>query len=154
MLPNDVSHPKQYTIRAIISSVKAQVSDVAGYEPIPCSELDSQANMVVLGKHSFVSESTCRTCNVRPFAEEIGITEDVPIVDGAIVYDDSHTGETYVLLVKYTLYIPSMDSNLLTPFIMRMGGVIVIDTPKIHCKDLTVEDNSIYFGKINLRIQL
>ena len=85
MLPNDVSYPNQHTIRAIISSVKAQVSDDVGYETIPCTELDSHPNMVVLGRHSFVFESTAKTCYVRPFSEEIGMAEDVPIVDGAIV---------------------------------------------------------------------
>ena len=85
MLQHEASHPNQHTIRAVISSVKAQVSDVVGYEPMPCTEMDSHANMVVLGKHSFIFESTGKTCNVKPFSEEIGMDEDVPIVDGAIV---------------------------------------------------------------------
>ena len=89
MLPHDASQPKQHTIRAVISSVRAQVSEVVGYETLPCTELDSHANMVVLGRHSFVFESTGKICIVRPFSEEIGVAEDVPIVDGAIAYDDS-----------------------------------------------------------------
>ena len=59
--------------------------------------------MKVLGKHSFIFESTGKTCNVRPFSKEIGIAEDVPIVDGAIAYDDPNSGKTYVLLVRNAL---------------------------------------------------
>jgi len=64
--------------------VRAQVSGVVGDESLPCTELDSHANMVVLGRNSFIFESTGKTCNVKPFSEEIGVAEDVPIVDGAI----------------------------------------------------------------------
>lgn len=154
MLPHEASYPNQHTIRAVISSVKAQVSDVVGYEPIPCTELDSHPNIVVLGRHSFIFESIGKTCNVRPFSEEIGVAEDVSIVDCAIAYDDPETGKTYVLFVRNALYIPSMDSNLIPPFIMRMRGVIFRDIPKIHCLVPTVEDHSTSFEDIDLRIQL
>ena len=150
----EVSKPNEHTIRAIISSVRAQVSGVVGYEPLPCTELDSHANMVVLGRNSFIFESTGKTCNVKPFSEEIGVAEDVPIVDGAIAYDDPITGKTYILLVRNALYIQSMSHNLIPPFIMRMRGVIVNDIPKIHCKEPTVRDHAICFEDIDLRIQL
>ena len=48
------------------------------FSAYPRSELDSHANMVVLGKHAFIFESSGRTCNVRPFSEELGIAENVP----------------------------------------------------------------------------
>lgn len=150
----EVSKPNEHTIRAIISSVRAQVSGVVGYEPLPCTELDSHANMVVLGRNSFIFESTGKTCNVKPFSEEIGVAEDVPIVDGAIAYDDPISGKTYILLVRNALYIQSMSHNLIPPFIMRMRGVIVNDVPKIHCKEPTVRDHAICFEDIDLRIQL
>ena len=149
-----MSKPNEYTIRSIISSVKANVSDVVGYESIPCTELDSHANMMVLGKHSFIFESTGKTCLVRLFSEEMEIADDVAIVDGAIAYDDPDTGKTYVVLVRNAPYIPSMDSDLIPPFIMRISGIKVKDTPKVYCTAPIVEDHLISFEDINLRIQL
>ena len=49
---------------------------------------------------------------------------------------------------------PSMDLNLIPPFIMRAGGVQVNEVPKIHCDDLTTNDHCISFKDIDLRIPL
>ena len=150
--------PNEHLIRAIISSVTASISS-AGASDIqgsadPRTELDSHANMIVLGKHAFVFESTGRTCNVQPFASELGIATNVPIVDGALAYDCPYTRQTVVLLVRNALHIPSMTNNLIPPFIMRAGGLIVNDVPKIHCTDPTIDDHCIKFREKDLRIPL
>ena len=62
------------------SNMEASIDD-------PRTELESHANMVVLGLNSFVFESTRRTFNVQPFSSELGVAKDVPIVDGALAYD-------------------------------------------------------------------
>ena len=54
--------PNQHILNAIISSLNDSHSN-----DISTSELDSHANMVVLGKDAFIFESTGRTCNVEPF---------------------------------------------------------------------------------------
>jgi hypothetical protein len=118
------------------------------------TELDSHANMIVLGKYAFIFESTNRSCTVTPFSTELGVAENVPIVDGAIAYDDEYSGQTYILLMRNALYIPSMDINLIPPFIMRAGGVFVNDIPKIHCTNPTSSDHSISFHNSPLRIPL
>jgi hypothetical protein len=110
--------------------------------------------MIVLGRHSFIFESTGQTCTVKPFSSELGQANNVPIVDGAIAYDDPYTGETFLLLIRNALYIPSMDVNLIPPFIMRAGGVIVNDVLKIHCSNPTTSDHSISFQSHDLRIPL
>ena len=110
--------------------------------------------MVVLGKHAFIFESTGRTCSVRPFSSELGVANNVPIVDGAIAYDCPYTQETSILIVRNALHIPSMEHNLIPPFIMRAGGVIVNDTAKIHCADPTTNDHCILFPTSDLRIPL
>ena len=56
-------------------------SDIEVSSDDPRTELDSHANMVVLGSISFVFESTGRTFNVQPFSSNICIAKDVPIVD-------------------------------------------------------------------------
>ena len=53
------------------------------------------------------------------------------MVDRALSYDYSYTGEIFVLVVRNTLHVPSMGHNLSPAFIMRSGGVVVNDVPKI-----------------------
>lgn len=86
--------PNAYLVDAIISALKVQSKregDVVVYDLqrniISKTELDSHANMVVLGKRAFIFKSTWRTYNVKPFSSDLGMMENVPIVDGAIVYD-------------------------------------------------------------------
>jgi len=93
-------------VNAVINAVKAQTlnADILTSMPEekstsnPRTEVDSHANMVVLGKDAFVFESSGRKCNVRPFSDELGIATDVPIVDGAMAYDCPFSGShTYCL---------------------------------------------------------
>ena len=110
--------------------------------------------MVVLGKDAFIFESTGRTCNVEPFSPDLGIAQNIPIVDAAIAYDCEQTNETYILIIRNALHIPSMNHNLLPPFILRQGGIIVNDTAKIHCSDPSPDDHCILFSESELRIPL
>ena len=79
-------NPNEHTIQFIISALKAKISNVETNNTINISrtELDSHANMVVLGKESFIFESTGKTCNVEPFSIDLGIAQDIPIVDAAL----------------------------------------------------------------------
>ena len=101
--------------------------------------------MVVLGSECIVFEWSGKTCTVNPFDKQLGSAKDVPIVDAAIAYDCPYSHQPYVLLLRNALYMPSMKDNLIPPFIMRQGGIIVLDTPKIHCPDPTPEDHCIRF---------
>ena len=94
----------------------------------PRTELDSHANMVVLGASAFIFESTGRFCN----ESKLGTSHDVPIVDGALTYECPYTMGTYILVVRNTLNIKHPRNNMIPPFVMREGGVIVNDVPKIH----------------------
>ena len=79
---------------------------------------------------------------------------EVPIVDAVLAYDCPFTGLTYLLVVRNALCVPSMDHNLIPPFIMREAGLVVNETPKIHCDNPTVEDHSIFDEESGLRIPL
>ena len=76
-------------IAATIATITARD---AGDNEDPRTELDSHANMVVLGTHALISESTNRTCNVQPFDPSLGTASKIPIVDGAVVYECLYTG--------------------------------------------------------------
>ena len=147
--------PNEHTIEYILSSVLGTISAIdASGSADPRSELDSHANLVVLGRNTFIFESTWRTRTVRPFADELGMASNIPIVDGAVAYDCPYSKQTFILIVRNVLYIRSMEHNLIPPFIMRVGGVIVNDVPKIHCKDPTIDDHCIKFPNCELRIPL
>ena len=123
--------------------------------PSPRSELDSHANMVVLGKHCCVFDSiNGKSCDVEPFDPSIGTARKVPIVDGAIAYNCPFTHVTYLLIVRNALHIPTMENNLIPPFILQEAGIQCNDTAKIHMDDPSEEDHALIFPDIDLRIPL
>ena len=69
---------------------------------------------------------------MKPFSSELGIADNVPIVDVLIAYDFQYSNQTYILSILNDLYIPTMQHNLIPPFLMRAGGVVVNGAPKVH----------------------
>jgi hypothetical protein len=63
--------------------------------------------------------------------------------------NESHTGHT-----KCTTYVPSMQNNLIPPFMMREAGIKVSDTPKIQVQNPTDSAHSIYFEETGFRIPM
>jgi len=117
------------------------------------TDLDSHANMCVAGKHAFVLADSGTTATVRAFSPEIEAIE-TSIVDCAFLYQCTYTNKTYILVAHNALYVPTMDHNLIPPFLLREAGLFVNDTPKIHVLDPDISDHSIYFENANLRIPL
>ena len=109
------------------------------------TQLDSHANMVVVGRQATVFGSTGKCADVRPFSNDCSKLEAVPIVDAAVAYDCPYTMQTYILTVRNALHVSSMPHNLVPPFIMREAGLVVNDVPRIHTdvKDLTDETHCI-----------
>ena len=133
----------------------AKVSSASQVGIDPRTELDSHANMMVLGKNCFVFDNVHgRTCDVEPFDKNLGTAKQIPVVDAALAYDCPYTHETYLLIVRNALYIESMENNLVPPFIMREAGLLVRDTPKIHLDDPDAEDHAITFQDNSLSIPL
>ena len=116
------------------------------------TELDSHVNMVVVGKQAFVFSHSGQYANVQAFADEVKGLQKVPIVDAVIAYDCPSSGETYLLVVRNVLCVPTMEINLIPPFILREAGLILNDIPKIHCDEPSVEDHSLYDEESGLRI--
>ena len=118
-----------------------------------CMELDSHANMPVVGKNAYVLADTGRTCDVYAFTPNYEPIE-VPIVDAALLYQCPYKGTSHILVIRNCLHVPTMTNNLIPPFIMREAGVEINDQPKIHTKDPGVEDHSIYFPEAEFHITL
>ena len=118
------------------------------------TELDSHANMPVVGKYCHVIQKTGKTVDVNPFTPAYDPLRGVPLVDAALLHLCPFTGKECLLIIRNALYVPSMDNNLLPPFIIREAGVIINDTPKIHIDDPDENDHAIIFSKQNFRIPL
>ena len=110
--------------------------------------------MVVVGKHAAIIAETGKTADVRPFSPNYDSLEEVKIVDAAIKWTCPYNDIDYILVFKNALYVPSMENNLVPPFIMREAGIEVCDTPKIHVNEPEVSDHSIYFKEEDVRIPL
>ena len=118
------------------------------------AELDSHANMIVMGNCCFVFESTGKTCDVKPFMAGLGTARNIPIVDTAIAYDCPYEKKTFILLFRNALYIPEMNHCLIPPFILREGGLIVNEIPKFQSHFNKIEAHCIKASRSDLCIHL
>ena len=88
--------------------------------------------------------STAQTVSISAFSDSAGGLNDVPIVDAMLGYNCERTNQVYLLVLRNVLYIESMDNNLIPPFILQEGGLIVNKRAKIHCSHaVTEEDHTI-----------
>ena len=117
------------------------------------TELDSHANMPVVGRHAFIISDTGRVAEVNAFTPDYDPMQ-LSIVNAAIKYDCPYDGQTYILVIRNALHVPSMKNNLIPPFVMREAGIKVYDTPKIQMSEPTTEDHSICFPETGFRIPL
>ena len=116
-------------------------------------ELDSHANMPVVGKEALIVEQSGKTVEVSPFTPDYKPIK-VEVVNAVMQYDSPLDGREYMLVIQNALYVPSMSNNLIPPFIMRENGIIVNECAKIHCEDPTREDHAIIFKGYDLCIPL
>ena len=142
--------PNEHVLSVIISSLSNNVSTPFDQ---PRTELDSHANMAVLGKNCFVFERTGRHCDVSAFSPNIATTS-LPIVDAVIVYDCPYSMQSYLLMVRNALYVSDMDHNLLPPFLLREANIHVNECPKLHAVNATEVHHSIFFPEHELRIPM
>ena len=90
---------------------------------------------------------------VNPFTPDYkAITAKV--VDAAIRYDCPYEGQSYILIIRNAIQVPSMENNLIPPFLLREAGIIVNDKAKIHVADTTVDNHAIVFPTTGFRIRL
>ena len=118
------------------------------------TELDSHANMVVVGQNAFIINNTGKTAEVSPFTSSYDALKNVPIVDAIIAFDCPITNKAYLLVCHNALYVSSMIHNLIPPFIMREANLVVNDIPKIQVDNPDETDHSIWFADAEFRITL
>ena len=150
---NHVSSVLSDVLQATVSDLNAMEGDDLGADETR-TELDSHANMAVIGRNAYILNNSGRTAQISPFTPDYEALSEVPIVDAAILYECPHRNKAHVLIVRNALSIPAMEHNLIPPFIMREAGIRVNDTPKIQVRDPTEEDHSIFSPSDNVRIPL
>ena len=111
------------------------------------TELDSHANMPVVGQNAYIISDTGRIADVNPFTPDYDSMQ-ISIVDAAVRYDCPYNDRSYILVIRNALFVPSMKNNLIPPFVMREAGIRVNDTPKIQTDNPTEEDHSIHFRRV------
>ena len=95
----------------------------------PRTELDSHGESLVVGHNALVIEDTGRKARVNGFTKSLG-TKTVPIVHVAVLYESKHGGNSAILIIYNALYFLEMVNNLIPPFLMRLAGLEVNETPK------------------------
>ena len=118
-----------------------------------CTELDSHANMPVVGKHAYIIAETGKKVDVSPFTPDYKPLM-VPLVDATLRYNNPYNRKSYILVLWNALCVPSMDNNLIPPFMLREMGVTMNDVPKINREDPTVDNPMITFVETGFRIPL
>ena len=125
--------------RHLVDKIMMSISSIGESDfYLSATELDSHANMVVIGKQAFVYIHSVQYANVQAFEKEVKGLPKVPIVDAATAYDFQTSGETYLLVVRNSLCVPTMEINLIPPFILREASLVLNYTPKIHCDDPSI----------------
>ena len=89
-------------------------------------DLDSHADMAVLGKNCYVLEETGKTIDVFSYDPSLG-SKRRKVASGCFAYDEPTTGRVILLIVHKGLSIPHLDYSLIPPFQMRENDVVVND---------------------------
>ena len=76
------------------------------------------------------------------------------LVDRVLIYDCPYSGKSYILVVQNAIHVPSMENNLIPPFMMREAGIVVNEKAKIHMNDPKDSDHSITFNSTGFGIPL
>ena len=111
------------------------------------TELDSHANMAIVGKHTCVLRDTGQRVDVNPFSPDFSALQDAKVVDAAVMHVDPRMGTESTLVILNALHVELTDHDLAPPFLMREAGIEVNDKAKTHCKNPTVDDHALCFAK-------
>ena len=96
-----------------------------------------------------MSQYTARTADVYAYSGSYAPIQNVPIVTGVTAYDDTLTGETYILVFNESLYYGlKLDHSLINPNQLRHYGIKCNDNPYEKRIGLGMEVNDKLFIKM------
>jgi hypothetical protein len=112
-------------------------------------DLDTHADMAVLGSNCYVFEETGKTVNVFSYDPKLGSTTS-NVVSGCLSYDDPTSGRVILLIVHQGLHMPHLSYSLIPPFQMRENNIIVNDHPKFQTRNPTEDDHCVIVSRDDL----
>ncbi len=118
------------------------------------TELDSHANMAVAGSNCTIIATSGHYANITPFSSNLPMMDMVEIGDAAVAYDDLILHVTHLLVMQNALLIPTMNHNLILPFLIREAGLYVDKTPKHQVANPMVGNHVIVNSETGMRIHL
>ena len=96
-------------------------------------ELDSHADMVILGSNAVVLHYTGNECEVSPYSDEYEAISNVLVVRGATLWTDQNDNQGYILVFNEALWMrDSLPHSLINPNQLRAYGTLVQDNPFSH----------------------
>ncbi len=127
---------------------------MGSHSGLHATELDYHANMAVAGSDCMVIATSGCHATVTPFSTHLPTMDVVEIGNVAIAYNDPISLQTYLLVMRNAWLIPTMDHNLIPPFLIRLAGLQVDETPKHQLALPTVDNDAIYDSETGMRIHL
>ena len=109
--------------------------------------------MIVFGKDCFNISKSDEEAIGNAFTDQVG-TITVPIFDNAVANDYPWSQTTYIFTARNILSVPSMEYNLILPFILSEAGLTVNDTDMIHFNKSSIDDYAIICPNSDLRIRI
>ena len=137
----------------IYSTILEGTENIQDVNESSTTELDSHANMPVIGINAYILSKIGETVDVAPFTPDYKPIS-VELVDAALKYECPYSGKIKILIIRRGLYVPSMTHNLLPPFMLREAGININEVPKIHVTSPTEDHHAITFQETNFQIPL
>jgi hypothetical protein len=121
---------KDSSVRRRVSRTNGTPNTIPREPKYSTLEMDTHADICVLGPNFVVLHYTSRECDVSPYTEVYESVKAVPIVSGATAWTDERTRLTYILVVNEALWMPdTVTSSLINPNQLRAYGITVQDNP-------------------------
>ena len=73
------------------------------------TELDSHANIVVIGAQGTIIQKMGKYADVNGFSSDVGTMSRVPNVNAVLAYDCPISGKTSLLVARNALFVENMD---------------------------------------------
>jgi hypothetical protein len=138
-----------HLVCAVVLAVMIGGASMGSDASLGATELDSHANMAVAGSNCTIIATSGCYANVTPFSSNLPMMEGVEIGDAAIAYDNPISHVTYLLVMQNALLIPTMNHNLILPFLIREADLYVDKTPKHQVANPMVDNHVI----VTLRLE-
>ncbi len=139
---------------ALVLAATIGGASMGSHSGLHATELDSHANMAVAGPDCTVIAISGHHATVTPFSSNLPTMNMVEIGDVAIAYNDPISLQTYLLVMRNALLIPTMDHNLIQLFLIWLAGLQIDETPKHQLALPTVDNHAIYDSETGMRIHL